>query len=180
MNKQNKPIWMYIGAVVAGVACAFLITKLQEKPTPPSSAVIGKVTHIPDAERVNLCKKDKVCKILSEVGFYEARSEGDKGMKAVMFVVLNRVAHPKFPDSVHKVVSQPYQFSYRYDNSMKKGFNDKTSYERSLILAHKVLSKEVKDPTNGSTFYHTHAVFPKWRLKFKREVVIKNHIFYTM
>ena len=175
-----KPTLLYLGAALIGATCAFLITKLQEKPVSSSPVVVGKVTQLSDKERVNLCKKDNVCKILSEVGFYEARSEGDKGMKAVMFVVLNRVAHPKFPDSVHKVVSQPYQFSYRHDGSMKKGFNDEASYERSLIIAHKVLGKELKDLTNGSTFYHTKSVFPKWRLKFKQEVIIKNHIFYTM
>ncbi|MGH6921343.1 MAG: cell wall hydrolase, partial [Geminicoccaceae bacterium] len=49
--------------------------------------------------------------------YWEAQSEGPDGMLAVAAVVLNRVAHPEFPDTVCGVVRQggespPCQFSW--------------------------------------------------------------------
>lgn len=38
--------------------------------------------------------------------YWEARSEGREGMLAVGWVVLNRVAHPKFPNTVCGVIQQ--------------------------------------------------------------------------
>jgi len=38
--------------------------------------------------------------------YWEAKSEGADGMLAVASVVLNRVAHPEFPDTVCGVVKQ--------------------------------------------------------------------------
>ncbi len=38
--------------------------------------------------------------------YWEARSEGREGMLAVGWVVLNRMAHPKFPNTVCEVIQQ--------------------------------------------------------------------------
>ncbi len=54
--------------------------------------------------------------------YWEAKAEGPEGMLAVASVVLNRVAHPEFPDTVCGVVKQggetpPCQFSWWCDGA---------------------------------------------------------------
>lgn len=49
---------------------------------------------------------------LSSVLHYEARGEPLEGKLAVAEVVLNRVEHHRFPDTVCEVVTQPRQFSW--------------------------------------------------------------------
>lgn len=132
-----------------------------------------------DLEVFNLCMKNSSCKLLAEVGYYEARSESDTGVAAVMHVVVNRKNHPKlWPNTKREVVAQKKQFSYRWDGSMKMGFKEREAHIRAAIIASKVISGEISDPTNGGTFYHTKAVSPSWAKKLTKTKVIGEHIFY--
>jgi hypothetical protein len=62
---------------------------------------------------------------LTAAVYYEARSEGQEGQRAVAQVVLNRVRHPAFPKSVCGVVYQGSQrrtgcqFSFTCDGSLR-------------------------------------------------------------
>src|SRR4051794_29052708 len=64
---------------------------------------------------------------LSQAIYYEARSQSDDGQRAVAQVVLNRVRHPAFPNSVCGVVYQGSerstgcQFTFTCDGSMNAG-----------------------------------------------------------
>ena len=61
---------------------------------------------------------------LSQAIYYEARSQSDDGQRAVAQVVLNRVRHPAYPNSVCGVVYQGSerstgcQFTFTCDGSM--------------------------------------------------------------
>lgn len=123
--------------------------------------------------------KDKKCRLLAEIGYFESRSESDKGMAAVMHVSLNRKKHPSlWPSTLHGVVSQPRQFSYRWDGSMKKGYVEKKQHIRSSVIAYKVLSGEIPDVSKGATFYFRKELSPVWSKKLTKTVVIGEHIFY--
>ena len=50
--------------------------------------------------------------------YYEARGESLKGKQAVGNVVLNRVAHPKYPDTVCGVVYEARLWCYRQKHGM--------------------------------------------------------------
>lgn len=124
---------------------------------------------------------NKECKWLAEVGYHEARGESDKGVAAVMHVVLNRKNHDTmWPATVSGVVTQKAQFSYRHDGSMKRGFAEKDQYKRMVKLAKAVVHGKIEDPTDGAVFYHTKAVKPGWSKRVKKLDVIGSHIFYKL
>lgn len=135
--------------------------------------------YLTDKERVVECEFSEACRLLAEVGYYEARGErSDQAVAGVMFVVFNRRDSFHWGNTLHKVVYQPYQFSYTHDGSLKKGLQDKQAYDRMLLIAHYVWSGEMEDPTLGSDHYHTTKVKPKWSLKLKKTVHLGNHIYY--
>ena len=59
-----------------------------------------------------ICTED--LRILANVIYYEARGCPDRHQQLVAQVVLNRVADPRFPDTVAEVVAQPGQYSPSY------------------------------------------------------------------
>ena len=123
------------------------------------------------------CMKNNDCKWMAQALYYEARSESDKGVTAVAHVILNRVNHRYWPSTIKGVITQPWQFSYRHDGSMDKGFTDKKQYVRVAVIAAKVLEGELKNPIADATYYHRWDVYNKWT-KMKRKVVqIGNHVF---
>ena len=116
--------------------------------------------------------------------YHEARGEPSEGQLAVAKVVMNRVAHPRFPDDVCAVVKQggewPFggcQFSWWCD-----GRSDRVRDHRSMA-AIRALSREVlrgarHDPSEGALWYHATSVKPAWRKDFVRGPIIGDHIFY--
>ncbi len=114
--------------------------------------------------------------------YWEARSEGVEGMRAVGSVVLNRIASADFPDTVCGVVYQggetpPCQFSWWCDGRSDVP-RERDQWQTALKLAEKMLASRGKDPTDGALFFH-HAKLPvPWRIKRTRTVRILNHIYY--
>ena len=131
-----------------------------------------------DEQYFKECMRSVQCKMLSEALYYESRSESDKGVIAVAHVILNRVNHPTlWPSTIKGVVTQPYQFSYRHDGSMDKGFTEKRQYVRVATIAAKVIDGIIPSPVAGSTYYHHKSISPYWS-KVKRKVAqIGNHVF---
>lgn len=127
-----------------------------------------------------LCLKSFKCKLLSEAGYFESRSESDEGVAAVMFVILNRVKHPtRWPSTVAEVLSQKLQFSYKHDGQMKKGFAEKEQYDRILVIAGKVVTGVIHSPVGEATHYHTTSIkVPRWASEKRVVAVIGNHVFY--
>lgn len=123
-----------------------------------------------------------VCLVLAI--YYEARSEPVAGQYAVAEVVLNRVASPRFPDSVCEVVTQdlgpnPHdcQFSF-YCDGKPEVMRNTTAMKQALAIATAVMD----DPTvvaNGALFYHADYVSPKWSKKMTPTVMVGAHIFFT-
>lgn len=61
----------------------------------------------------------KETQCLKEAMWFESRSEGKDGMRAVLSVIHNRTLHKDYPSSYCGVIHQRFQFSYR--NHLKKG-----------------------------------------------------------
>lgn len=123
------------------------------------------------------CMKDSDCKWMAEALYYESRSESDKGIAAVAYVIINRLEHKYWPSTVKGVITQSKQFSYRNDGSMVKGFTEKKQYVRVAVIAAKVLKREISSPVADSVYYHRYDSTPYWS-KVKRKVVqIGNHVF---
>jgi N-acetylmuramoyl-L-alanine amidase len=114
--------------------------------------------------------------------YWEARTEGPDGMLAVASVVLNRVAHPAFPNSVCAVVTEggeqpPCQFSWWCD-----GKSDRPTEPHAWRLAHQIakaaLAKPAADRTRGALFFHNTSIKTPWLRKRERTAQIGRHIFY--
>lgn len=118
--------------------------------------------------------------------YYEAANEPDEGQRAVAQVVLNRVRHPAWPDSVCGVVYQGTertdmrcQFTFTCDGSMARHpVADKWARARSV--ATRALSGDVFAPVGMATHYHTLAVRPVWSSSLDPVAVVGAHIFYAM
>ena len=126
--------------------------------------------------------------------YFEARNQDLKTMEAVGHVTMNRVASPKFPDTVCKVIRQGpmsggepklnrCQFSWYCDGkSDKMPVNDtepeQRAYFNAMLVAEMILIDGVPDTTFGSTYYHAAYVNPSWSKKFNLVVIIGPHKFY--
>lgn len=129
-------------------------------------------------DKVQACKQDKDCLLLAELGYYEARSESLLGVWSVMGVALNRVEDKRWPNTLKGVITAPAQFTYRWDGSMKRGYQEKTQLERMYSAAWDVLNGEVELPIGSATHYHTRKVNPWWKGAYSYVMTVDNHVFY--
>ena len=123
---------------------------------------------------------------LAQAVYYEARSEGEAGERAVAQVVLNRVRHPAWPNSICGVVYQGpmragggCQFTFTCDGSLRyapSGY----AWDRARRIAAEALGGGAYAPVGLSTHYHTNAVFPAWAPRLVKTTVIGAHIFYRL
>jgi hypothetical protein len=126
-------------------------------------------------ERALLC--------LTQAVYYEARSESDNGQRAVAQVVLNRVRHPAYANSVCGVVYQGSeratgcQFSFTCDGSMNAAI-EPYAWERAGRIAAAALGGNVYRPVGLATNYHTTAISPYWAPSLVPQIVVGAHIFY--
>ena len=114
--------------------------------------------------------------------YYEAASEPDAGQRAVAQVVLNRVAHPAWPNTVCGVVYQgserpSCQFSFACDGSMARK-PMAAFWDRARRVASDALSGYVYAPAGLATHYHTTAVSPYWAPSLTFLGTIGAHRFY--
>jgi hypothetical protein len=115
--------------------------------------------------------------------YYEARSEGRDGGRAVAQVVLNRVRDRAFPKSVCGVVYQGShrstgcQFSFTCDGSMNARRN-LGAWDRARIIAAEALAGDVYAPVGSATHYHANYVMPWWASSLARVTQVGAHIFY--
>lgn len=116
--------------------------------------------------------------------YHEARNENMMGKYAVALVVMNRVEHERFPDSVCDVVTQRKdsrlhhcQFSWYCDGKSDRPRN-RRAWAEAQMIALDVLNDTVYDITEGSLFYHADYVSPYWADVFTETVTYGTHIFY--
>ncbi|WP_284734705.1 cell wall hydrolase [Sphingosinicella terrae] len=115
--------------------------------------------------------------------YYEAARETTDGQRAVAQVVLNRVRHPAYPNTVCGVVFEGArrvtgcQFSFTCDGSLRRA--PMASYwERARAIAEAALGGYVHAPVGWSTHYHANYVVPYWASSLTKAAVIGTHIFY--
>ena len=129
-----------------------------------------------DRMRATLC--------LASAIYYEAATESDEGQRAVAQVVLNRVRHREWPNTVCGVVYQGSdrpgcQFSFACDGAMARG-PMVAHWIRARRHAEAALAGEIYAPVGSATFYHTLQVAPEWRLRMTPVTIVGAHIFYHL
>lgn len=94
---------------------------------------------------------------LALVTWKESRGEGADGMRAVMHVIVNRVAAPGFPKTIHDVIFQKYAFSSMTVPTDKEFTlqpkSPDSQYDYCVCAAPAVLSGSDPDITKGAVYY---------------------------
>jgi spore germination cell wall hydrolase CwlJ-like protein len=119
---------------------------------------------------------------LSRSIYWEARGDGAPGMEAIANVVMNRVGHQGFPDTVCKVVKEGRregvcQFSWWCEHRSHAA-KDEKSYALAKEISRKALNKQLADRTHGAMYFHHRKVHPSWSRKYIRTVQVGQLVFY--
>lgn len=145
-------------------------------PGPAAPSYVFRGRNAQDYLRASLC--------LTAAIYYEAGNEPDDGQRAVAQVVLNRVRHPAYPDTVCGVVYQGTertdtlcQFTFGCDGSMAR-IPDAANWTRARRVAQAALAGSVYAPVGLATHYHTLAVNPVWNKALTPAAIVGAHIFY--
>lgn len=131
---------------------------------------------------IDLTGADRALQCLALAMYYEAGFEGPAGRMAVAQVVLNRVRHPAFPDSVCAVVFQRSagnvcQFTFACDGAMQRP-RLPALWHLTLDEAAAALAGKVYAPVGMATHYHADYVFPAWAPRLDKIAVVGTHQFY--
>ena len=123
--------------------------------------------------------------------YHETRGETLAGNIAVGYVTMNRVADPRYPDTVCGVVQQAKyhgwdlvnpiknrcQFSW-YCDGLSDNPQDGKAMLESVILAKHIIAGTVTDISEGATHYHATYVNPYWAGDMTVVLEVGQHIFY--
>jgi len=123
---------------------------------------------------------------LANAIYYEAGNEPEEGQRAVAQVVLNRVRHPAWPNSVCGVIYEGTerddlrcQFTFSCNGAMARA-PDAARWRRARDVAADALAGKIFAPAGLATYYHTLAVFPGWAPRMHAGAIIGAHIFYRL
>ncbi len=119
---------------------------------------------------------------MTEAVYYEAANESLQGKRGVAQVILNRLKHPAYPNSVCGVVyegsnKRVCQFSFTCDGSLlRKPMARQWATSRAVAAAS--LSGAREPSVGTATHYHADYVLPYWAHKLAKVQVVGTHIFY--
>lgn len=121
-------------------------------------------------------------KCLTQAIYYEAANEPRAGKAAVAQVVLNRMRHPAYPNTVCGVVYQGVndpvcQFSFTCDGALLRQPMARQWKESSAVATEALAGKQMS-AVGTATHYHADYVVPKWAYTLAKIEVIGTHIFY--
>lgn len=117
--------------------------------------------------------------ILANVMVCEASVEGRIGMLAVADVVLNRVAHPRYPNTLEEVIYQKHQFECITKG--KKHTFQEYGFREAYKLAFSVLEGETPRITTATHYYAPNKIkAPFWATQDRYLGTIGNHKFYRV
>jgi spore germination cell wall hydrolase CwlJ-like protein len=126
----------------------------------------------------------RALKCLSDAIYYETANEPDDGQRAVAQVIINRMRHPTYPNSICGVIYQGSerqtgcQFSYSCDGSMART-PARPAYMRGQRVALQAISGYVYSPVGMATHYHATYVYPYWAPSLNYLGTIGAHRFYS-
>ncbi|PWG03785.1 hypothetical protein DF286_02010 [Sphingosinicella humi] len=148
---------------------------LVDGPNPAARAFDQRSHSAADYQRALEC--------LANAIYYEAATEPLEGQRAVAQVVLNRLRHPAYPNSVCGVVYQGSeratgcQFTFTCDGSLVRA-PIAPYWQRAKKVAEEALAGKVYAPVGYATHYHTNWVVPYWSSTLSKVANVGTHIFY--
>ncbi len=119
---------------------------------------------------------------LAAAVLYEA-GDDPVGERAVAQVVLNRVRHPAYPNTICGVVFQGAerrtgcQFTFTCDGAIMRAVMP-AAWERARDIARGALAGRVDARVGHATHYHTDWVVPYWSSSLDKIVEVNTHLFF--
>lgn len=112
--------------------------------------------------------------LLAWIVYWEARGEPFEGQVAVAAVVLNRVRHPDFPNTIRGVIFQPGQFQPVSERAYDPNMTIPAGIYRAVDMA-----LAGHDPSMGALFFYNPRITRNPTFWASRPVVrqIGNHVF---
>jgi spore germination cell wall hydrolase CwlJ-like protein len=149
---------------------------------PPTAA---EVITKPQAQAVDPIGEeplDDAITCLARSIYWEANRKDNAEMEAIAHVVMNRLGHKGFPNTICGVVKQgreqgACQFSWWCDGRSDDA-KEEEPYSHAKEIARQVLNRQRKDPTDGALYFHNRKVTPGWSNDYLKTVDVGEHIFY--
>ena len=119
---------------------------------------------------------------LARAIYWEASRKDNAEMEAIAHVVMNRLGHKGFPNTVCGVVKQGHeqgacQFSWWCDGRADDTW-EVEPYSHAKAIAGKALNRQLKDTTDGAMYFHNRKISPNWSNEYIKTVEIGEHVFY--
>ncbi|MFY0990753.1 cell wall hydrolase [Halomonas sp. C05BenzN] len=125
---------------------------------------------------------DEAITCLSRTIYWEAKGEEIADMEAVANVVMNRLGHEGFPDTICEVVTQgseqgACQFSWWCDGRPDHVVEE-DRHEIAREVARQALNQQLPDRTGGALYFHQREVWPSWAAEYIKTVEVGEFVFY--
>ena len=138
----------------------------------------------PQAQSVDPTGKeplDDAITCLARTIYWEANRKDNAEMEAIANVVMNRLGHKGFPNTICGVVKQGHeqgtcQFSWWCDGRSDDAEEDKP-YAIAKEIARKALNRQLADRTGGALYFHQRKATPSWSAEYIKTVEVGEHVF---
>ncbi|MBM7061886.1 cell wall hydrolase [Pseudomonas sp. UL073] len=142
--------------------------KGSEAPLPTAEAITK--TEVQKVDPAGAAALDDAITCLARSIYWEAKGSSTADMEAVASVVMNRLGHEGFPDTVCGVVKQgseqgACQFSWWCDGRSDQVVEDE-QYVAAKEIARKALNQQLKDRSRGALYFHDRKVSPSWAAEY--------------
>ncbi|WP_223416308.1 MULTISPECIES: cell wall hydrolase [unclassified Pseudomonas] len=149
-------------------------------PVPKSEAIT--TSEVQAVDPAGASPLDDAITCLARSIYWEAKGKSSADMEAVASVVMNRLGHEGFPDTVCAVVKQGSetkncQFSWWCDGRSDQ-VQEETQYMIAKEIARKALNKQLNDRTNGAMYFHDRNVNPDWAGEYIKTTETSMFLFY--
>lgn len=156
-------------------------TEGSQSPPPSTNQLITK-TQVQAVDPSGKEPMDDAITCLARTIYWEARGTSISGMEVVANVVMNRVGHEGFPETVCGVVKQGQekgacQFSWWCDGRPDDAKEDE-SYATAKEITRKALNRQLKDQTDGALYFHHKKVSPDWSKEYQKTAEVEGFLFY--
>lgn len=169
-------------AAVAEDKAQALEEKVVEEAPPPKKSETLSPSEVKAVDPAGQAPMDDSITCLARTIYWEAKEADARDMSAVASVVINRLGHDGFPDTICGVVKQGVetkscQFSWWCDGRSDQ-VEEKQRYDVAKEIARKALNQQLKDPTRGALYFHDRSVRPDWAKAYRKTAETKLFLFY--
>jgi spore germination cell wall hydrolase CwlJ-like protein len=154
--------------------------KGSDVPVPKAETIT--TTEVQAVDPAGKAPMDDAITCLARSIYWEAKGGEAADMEAVASVVMNRLGHEGFPDTVCGVVKQgsekkSCQFSWWCDGRSDQ-VQEESQYVIAKEIARKALNKQLADRTNGAMYFHDRNVKPDWAKEYIKTTETRKFLFY--